>query len=588
MEHCKERGCLRDVWKHAKDSRCIFHTTTGKKPVSTYERARRRLYGRGAKIESYLTEEFVQSFIELVKQSVTSKSELDCTNFVFPELEIDLWEKLWSPLITTNEQNESIISFDFLLLLQNTTFYCNVNFDKTNFKKSVDFKKATFNRSVIFNDAKFNESVMFIGTKFNGEVHFWGTEFSKITSFAGSVFKADAFFRNAQFFNTAMFNRAHFEKSVYFEGAVFKDNVTFVPCQFNGLTNFVETEFEKKISFKGSDFHNDVFFNNATIGIVGDFSLITFENKASFKGTTIVDRGDFASTKFYKEADFSDASIRLFDLTRCEIFSFLRLRNIQTPNNPVNAPIILLRDLRFWENGHLILEDLDLSNTSFWQTIANIIRPRITFIRVNWGKDKVILDDTNRKEYHDWKSKKLDNKTWTEIYKIVDEYSSKTEEIERCYKQIRLVYEANGEYPDAGDFYLSEMNARKHRLKGLLWLLHILYGWISKYGESAGLAAVWFFGLWFGFAILLAFLGFEKFNDSFQLSFKYNLTCWGNTLNIIGDAIIAVAKAIFLGRMEPYRTVSFWSSLILNVVARVFGLSILTLLLLAIRRRFRR
>jgi hypothetical protein len=172
------------------------------------------------------------------------------------------------------------------------------------------------------------------------------------------------------------------------------------------------------------------------------------------------------------------------DFTRSEISSFLILRKIQ------ERPIILLRDLRFWENGHILLEDFNVSRVSFWQTNFHIIRPRIDFIRVNWGDKKTIIDDIfSRHEYKDWQKEKMENRPFSDemniVYEPIEELSEKAraEEIERSYRQIRLCYEARGEHPDAGDFYLNEMKARGKRVKGFIKCLHWLYGLVSKYGD---------------------------------------------------------------------------------------------------------
>jgi len=171
------------------------------------------------------------------------------------------------------------------------------------------------------------------------------------------------------------------------------------------------------------------------------------------------------------------------------------------------------------------------------------------------------------------------------VYRPIEEAENKAEEIERCYRQIRLAYEARGEYPDAGDFYLLEMNARKRRLKGILKRLHYLYGWVSNYGESVGRAFAWLFGTLVSAAVFFAFAGFEKSNEVFKLPQDFSHS--ERAISTLFDSLIAVLHSVTMGRLEPYKPINTWGSAVL-VIARVLGLSILTLLLLAIRRRFRR
>uniref|UniRef100_A0A7C3YZ17 Pentapeptide repeat-containing protein n=1 Tax=candidate division WOR-3 bacterium TaxID=2052148 RepID=A0A7C3YZ17_UNCW3 len=301
---------------------------------------------------------------------------------------------------------------------------------------------------------------------------------------------------------------------------------------------------------------------------------------AQFSGNT-----DFAFARFLKKTDFRSSRVNLLDFTSCEIFSFLRLREIQQIEGNSDPPIILLRDLRFWENGHILLEDFVPSGISFLHTNFHIVHPRIYLIRMDWGKEKIILDDIFKRKIK--AEKEEERSKWEIVYKPIEEMSEekKVEEIERCYRQIRLAYEAMGEYPDAGDFYLQEMRIREKRLKGIIKILHWLYGWVSKYGESPARAFCWLIGIWLGSAFLYLFTGFNfsGYNVLYLPKFAISKI---RILLAVSFAFINLIPGYFRFIIQPQTNPLLTT--IISIIEGFLGIIVLTLFLLAIRRRFKR
>jgi uncharacterized protein YjbI with pentapeptide repeats len=486
------------------------------------------------------------------------------------------------------------------------------DFRVAKFSGDSDFLKAQFLGGGYFSWAQFSGRAGFGVVQFSVGAYFYDAQFLGEVDFSTTKFLGDADFNFAQFSNIALFKSAQFSGMAAFGTTIFSGDANFTSAQFLDEADFMVKQFLGDVCFKFAQFSGNVYFHSATFSGEADFSWAQFTGITVFRSAQFLGEVDFGMTKFLGDADFSRVIFsKIVDFEQCEISSFLRLRSIQKFNQ-TSPPIILLRDLRFWENGHLILEDFDVSRVSFWQTNFHIIRPRIDFIRVDWGNKKTIIDDVfSRQEYKDWQAKKS-NDPFDElslIYDPIEKLSekSKAEEIERCYRQIRLCYEARGEHPDAGDFYLNEMRARGKRLKKdkkFIWFLHQLYGLVSKFGESPSRALYWFLGIWLFSSTLYLFTGFSfggytiYYLPFFELSptiyyfpffdipgiFKFaenflTKAIWFSFINLIPGYFRFTSQS---GQSVPLLTT------IISIIEGILGISVLTLFLLAVRRRFRR
>ncbi|MEO0297478.1 MAG: pentapeptide repeat-containing protein [candidate division WOR-3 bacterium] len=504
---------------------------------------------------------------------------------------------------------------------RNAIFDEGANFHEVNFSGEAYFYGAAFKKNVNFENAKFNGKAVFRDTKFNRKeneeykISFSDATFKDKVDFENAVFDNEINFGNVIFEGKTDFHQAKFNRKSSFSSTEFKDKVIFYDTHFENFSNFewvkwnkevffINAIFYKKTNFENANFESRVYFSKISGGESMNFENVKFREELIFANSSILGKVSFNHAKFYKFTKFENLRVKFLDFTECEIFSFLRLRKIQKLSDEISIenekvslerlllknslelvdkktpPIILLRDLEFIGDGHLVLEDFDVSRTSFLKTNFYIVQQRVDFIRLNWDK-KILIDDIfKRDEYKKWKNQELKGEEWEDIYKVIEEFEKENkeglaEEIERCYRQIRLTYEAMGEYPDAGDFYLLEMNARKRRLKGFLKGLHLLYGWISNFGESIERATLWLLGVLGVSTILITLFGTEP---------KFNLSNWRQVFSLLGSSFLAVLNAITLGKTE---SLNKFGAFILTFT-RIFGLIILTLLLLAIRRRFRR
>lgn len=418
-------------------------------------------------------------------------------------------------------------------------------------------------------------------------------------------------------FLDADFTRAKFNRDIDFSKSKFKENTYFKLVEFSGDVTFFETIFMGETDFTIAQFVGDVSFWGSIFYDIVDFLGTKFSGKLDFRETFILKLLSFYKVQFLREVDFTNSIIKFIDFEQSEISSFLRIRELQRSlvdhgfqipeqsrllvggNIP---PIILLRDLRFWENGHLLLEDFNVSRISFWHTNFYVIRPRIDFVRVDWGEKKIIIDDIiSRPEYKTYKEKKnSETLTYEElrmIYEQIDNSPNKYEGIEQCYRQIRLNYEAGGEHPDAGDFYLSEMKARGKRLKEtknkkFIRFLHWLYGIVSNYGESPQRALKWFVRLWLFCGIIYLYTGFNFSSYDVRYQFRFDFS---HPFNIVSDYLFKAIWYSVINMIPGYFKFANQTgqsmptvTTIISIIESILGISVLTLFLLAVRRRFRR
>jgi hypothetical protein len=123
------------------------------------------------------------------------------------------------------------------------------------------------------------------------------------------------------------------------------------------------------------------------------------------------------------------------------------------------------------------------------------------------------------------------------------------------------------------------MRAKGKRLgKGFLRMLHFFYGLFSKYGESPVRAFVYLLIILGIFSLLYLYIGF-KYNDAYI----------GFALNYIGLAVLFAVNNLIPGyiRIQVFQITSPWT-ILAQVFEVIFGVTVFTLFILAVRRRFRR
>jgi hypothetical protein len=173
------------------------------------------------------------------------------------------------------------------------------------------------------------------------------------------------------------------------------------------------------------------------------------------------------------------------------------------------------------------------------------------------------------------------------------------QDLERISREIRKYYETHGSYSDAGNYHVAEMEfrriRRKLRIAPLSRLALEVYKAVSNYGESPSRAMFCLLLLWFGSAIGYMYTGFgfgteEVIRYPWPPQFEVSWPAVGRNLSNLAHALAySFANLIpgyfrsLLPGQAPGRLTPF-----LALVEGVLGIGVLTLFLLAVRRRFRR
>ncbi|MFI5251567.1 MAG: pentapeptide repeat-containing protein [Bacteroidota bacterium] len=519
-------SCIYPAFDNDKDDLCIFHSIdlTHKTEFHTH----------------------LFKILDAVENDI-NKKEIDCSGYVFPE----------------------------------------IDFSSREFKKSVIFKGAHFNNGVSFKGCKFfGPETDFSGCIFEGDtIDFSSTEFNcKRIIFAKCNFNAN----NVQFERAVLnakeivfagstwnndYTRFHGSKfiatngTIDFNGAKFiKGNIYWFTTVFEGKRlTFNKTLFEVNfLSFKHTDFRsNDTIFEGATFnsketifkytyfgGITASFERVQFVGqKTSFYHVMFneawysFDRSLFRGKVIIEGDGFSERS--------CPLCSMINIQ-IDEPNN-------------------LTFRHIDLSRTEFRGT--DDLR-KIEFIDVGWYK----IPNTFLFFKKFYRSGLFDEVSLStpDIYLI--SFAANLELIRRAYRQLKQNYDDNKNYSEAGDFYYGEMEMQRRKLG---WRKYIFswewwYWVISGYGQRWENSFGWMIFLFFGLPLLFIKTGLDfiyknvHYPAGYWHAFQFNFL----TITFQKDIGLLYDPSVLT------RNIAIVESLVMPVLG--------TLFVLALRRRFKR
>lgn len=416
------------------------------------------------------------------------------------------------------------------------------NFLRFQFHKDADFSWANF-LNADFIGAQFHQNADFNGTQFQNAI-FRGVQFQNNADFLGTQFHQNADFRGAKFqnacFNGTQFQNADFSWAQFqdadFRGAKHDGPVMFNRSELKGIIDFSSSTLRNRLIFAGTRIKDDAIIILWDLNFVHGISDITMEKNQS-KGQLIEPAGQVVFRDIEK-------NIKRVSFLHTEIFSdrlYVRFDNVRWEPRPED----FIFDARFVFHPPEKWQEKTGLNSEILEALPKIFNTESPY---QTGKDKKAM--------------------------LADCAPLVRQDVERLAREIRRSNEEYGSYSDAGDFYIAEMEYRRKKtpakpLKPLLFKLALLlYKLVSNYGESPSRALGWIFLLWFIPSIIKLL-----FCKSFSQCLNFSGYVLANML-----ALQYPAEHL----LQAYNCPLIWT------LHKVIGISVITLFLLAVRRRFSR
>jgi uncharacterized protein YjbI with pentapeptide repeats len=394
-----------------------------------------------------------------------------------------------------------------------------------------------------------------------------GADLTSVRNFSGAkLLEADL--TGAKLDNT-------FFKNVFLKNTILaKINFSEVPgIDYINLAGCnLEDSILGKNTFEGENIQganlNGVDFSNATITTILDLSGCEFSKGINFSDVTFSCNVYFDKTKFSGGVNF----------TRARFEGEVRFEGDKNNKIFSNAKKIIFNDVTFDNPPKTMFIDAELSKCSFFKTDVS----EVDFTRVTWDEEE------ERDRVYD---EVLIEKEMTEKEK---EY--KYEHVEKIYRQLKVNYERKGDYARAGDFHFGEMEMRRYSYgKNHRWynFLANLYRLFSGYGERSFRPLVWFLVTFLFFSIgnMLSGLETKPRTPKKVKGYNYNLTVNPkNTKEFWNDYLRTLEYTYhrMTLRPDPDFKHSSYDGFLLTIIQNITGPLLIGLIILAIKRKFKR
>lgn len=526
-------------------------------------------------------------------------------------------------------------------------------FEDAHFQKVCDFNGAEFSRDARFANANFDDLAIFTYASFSGDADFSGAEFMNVAHLSKVSFKS-ARFTGTKFHADVIFRKTTFAGEVIFGGARFQTDAFFPLTKFLCAADFELAEFLGAALFADADFADTVCFKSAQFVGSTEFDAVRFGGMATFSGALLAGPTRFLMVKLVCASSGESAGETNpgLDFTRCRVYSRLAFEGIEFSE----FACLLLWDLEFshgvseitldgaeqkghlrpltsgrteitlgrgkWKgqvaepSGEVVFKDIasGMNRVSFLHSEIYTDLLRFRFFNVKWHTEpEEFLFDANLafRPCEEWTKFLLPHKVkelsavftlpsppnvlegaslWSSWRRNLQELVKL--DVERIAREIRRFYETYGNYSDAGDYHIPEMDYRRKQAKckkPFTYLILSLYRCFSRYGESPGWAFTWLASSVIAFSYVYLFSGFTSGNRAVQYVWRFE---WSNVGRFLGDwcrslqfALVNLVPGYFRPASAPFE--ANWTSR-LAFAEGVLGITLVTLFLLALRRRFRR
>jgi uncharacterized protein YjbI with pentapeptide repeats len=296
--------------------------------------------------------------------------------------------------------------FKFAELITDNEFSQPLFFNNATFYEEADFSRVRFLSIVDFSNATFFKGANFY--EFSNKSKGIEYTFPGQRKFYGSAVS----FIEVNFLGTAVYNHAKFESGVNFSAA-----------EFHNKVNFFETHFYKLAIFYGVKFlQNEVNFQQSKFleGEAADFRAAEFDSLARFTNVHFSEGVDFTDSKFLSEVRFN----------------YLTEFDKETK----------FRGTLFEKPERVFIDVMDLSFVSFLNTDLR----KINFGgNIKWGTK-------NRFTIYDEREIELTISDQNRFPKI------DLNSVLSVYRNLRENYEYRRRYDEAGQFFIREMELKRH------------------------------------------------------------------------------------------------------------------------------
>jgi len=420
---------------------------------------------------------------------------------------------------------------------------------KTFFHECVDFSEAIFTEEIDFSKSKFLKKVNFTSVKFIKDVIFAGVEFRQDAKFASTKFQQDADFNDTKFHEKANFIMAGFSQNKKYyrnttklivKGAVFRG------AKFKGWTSFTATDFNYNASFNVAVFEKFTYFEYTQFKKMVDFDNAIFSGETYFGGVKFEVGVRFHFAKFRGEVFFWP-------------FNPFNLTSSSSDANIYFGPRSSFQNANFL--GETCFQEADLCNCSFVHSNVNTVDFR--YCKFNERSEKLLYTFAHSRR-NILKDELDADKGVEKNPKDKRLREEKYEPVRRIYLELKRNFEDKKDWNTAGDFHYGEMECRR-KMKGILSLENI-YFWLSGYGEKPLRA-------------LTSLVLLVVICSIFYMFYE------GSTLKSSGYDSLKIAALLKLGKVaEPSSALAK----IIFLIESIMGLTLIALLVLALRRKVKR
>ena len=376
-------------------------------------------------------------------------------------------------------------------------FRGNAWFREAEFSGETKFSEAVFNGKARFGQASFSADVEFDGVKFEDGADFEGAEFSGRVWFSGAQFRGGAKFRGANFNRDAYFAVAQFRNGAWFNGAKFSGDARFEGVEIDHYAGFVGTVLETASTIGPLVSNGELDLSEAVFGAAVTVEAAT----ASLRCRRTRWLSTAALRLRYATVDLSDAVVEypVSIAARSRPFTLYGAENL--PEADLTDPRVRVMSLRGVDAAHLVLTDVDLTETLFAGTIhldqlqleglyALAVAPsglrRRGMRPVRWTPRRTLAEE------HHWRAARFAGAGgWTPAPE--GEEVLEPAALAPVYRKLRKSFEDNKHEPGAADFYYGEMEMRRHAddIPRSERMLLTSYWALSGYGLRASRAIGW-------------------------------------------------------------------------------------------------